>query len=39
LAIAWLYGLAAAVVVGFNVAGTLLPTWLALRKSPVGLLR
>jgi len=39
LAVGWLYALAAAVVVGFNVLGTLLPTWLALRKSPVELLR
>ncbi len=39
LAVAWLYGVAGAIVVGFNVLGTLLPTWLALRKSPVELLR
>lgn len=39
LAVAWLYGLAGAVVVGLNVIGTLLPTWLALRKPPVELLR
>lgn len=39
LAVAWLYGVAGAIVVGFNVVGTLLPMWLALRKSPVELLR
>jgi hypothetical protein len=39
LAVAWLYGVAGAIVVGFNVVGTLLPTWLALRRSPVDLLR
>ena len=35
----WLYGLAALIVIGFNIVGTFIPTWLALRKSPIELMQ
>lgn len=39
LTVAWLYGIAAIVVIAFNMVGTLIPTWLALRKSPIELMK
>ena len=38
-AMAWVYGVAAAVVIAFNMLGTVIPTWLALRRSPIELMK